>query len=129
MKKPSLSRLKKKLDSLISLYVRKRASDSMGMAKCVSCGRVEPYMSLQCGHYISRSHYATRYDLRNCHPQCVRCNIFLKGAYPEYSNYLLNKFGLDWYKQLLIDGAKIKKWTILELQAEIAKYTELLKKL
>lgn len=125
----SPSKLKKKLDTLISLYVRKRAADGLGNAQCVSCKKYYGWEEMQNGHYVSRANYSLRYDLRNCHPQCLRCNIFLKGNYPAYTNYLLENYGVAWLKTLIKDGEKIRKWTVPELQAKIAFYTEALKKL
>lgn len=127
--KPTVSRLKKKLDALVSEYVRRRGSDDMDRARCVSCGLIGPWNTLQNGHYVSRSNLNTRWDLRNCHIQCVGCNVFKKGNYPAYTKYLLEQNGEKWLQTLIADGEKIRKWNILDLQNEILKFQELIKTL
>ena len=34
---------------------------------------------LQCGHFQSRKHYATRWNEDNCQVQCAGCNVFRYG--------------------------------------------------
>jgi Bacteriophage Lambda NinG protein len=53
------------LDRLTSVIVRRRDR------RCVTCGSRE---KLQCSHFYSRRHVATRFDLRNCNAMCARCN-------------------------------------------------------
>ncbi len=127
--KPTITKLKKKLDALVSEFVRRRGADDQGMSKCVSCGRVEAWSALQNGHYVSRSHLNTRWDLRNCHVQCVACNVFKNGNYPAYTLYLLDCYGEKWLQKLVNDGAKIRKWTIQDLQNEIEKFKSLISQL
>ena len=57
------------------------------------------------GHYISRSHYSTRWNEDNIFPQCVSCNVFKTGNYPVYAEYLDEKFGIDYKKKLRLLGA------------------------
>src|SRR5215212_12073548 len=53
------------LDRLTSLIVRRRDR------RCVTCGERR---GLQCSHFYSRRHLATRFDLRNCNAMCADCN-------------------------------------------------------
>lgn len=62
-----LSTITRKLDSLVSQYVRARDG------RCVVCGSTD---NLQCGHFISRVFINTRWDLRNCNAQCAACNRY-----------------------------------------------------
>lgn len=123
--------LKKNLDTILSLYVRRRASDSMGMATCITCGIRKHYKELQAGHYISRDNYSVRYDLRNIAVQCFKCNMKFGGCkggnLVQYTKYLLNNYGADWLQKLIKDGEQIKQWTAEELKSEIEKFRELLK--
>lgn len=84
MKLKSISKLKKEADRVFSLWIRKRDK------KCYTClkGKAE-----QCGHYISRSYLYLRYDERNCHGQCVGCNIFRNGNLTVYAIRLVNQYG------------------------------------
>jgi len=80
----SISQLKKKADKIFSLYIRKRDG------ACFTCGNSE---NLQCGHYIPRDCLELRYDEKNCHAQCVGCNVFRKGNYTVYAMNLMRKYG------------------------------------
>jgi len=90
MKTKSLSQLKKEADKVFSKWIRKRDS------KCYTCvsGKAE-----QCGHYISRSYLYLRYDERNCHGQCISCNVFKKGNLTNYAVRLVNEYGVELLKE------------------------------
>lgn len=42
---------------------------------------------------MSRRYMSTRFDERNCHAQCVACNIFNQGNSPSYRKSLVLKYG------------------------------------
>ena len=67
MKRKKLSRGKivKKLDSIFSQYIRQRNVIGDG-AKCFTCGKIDHWKHLQCGHFQSRRFYSTRWDETNC---------------------------------------------------------------
>jgi len=71
-KKTSKQRLKNRLDLLFSEYIRTRDADK----GCVTCGG---YGTKDCGHFISRRFLYARWDERNAHGQCLKCNRFLHG--------------------------------------------------
>lgn len=127
----SFKTLKKTLDKVFSEYVRRRAviKGSYGKIRCVCCGVLIEWKKAQNMHYVGRADMNTRWDLRNCKAGCMRCNVMLNGNYPAYTKYLLDTYGVDWLNQLILDGRKIKQWTVFELKSEIEKYTELLKTL
>jgi hypothetical protein len=81
------------LDGVYSKYIRLKYADENGICKCVTCGKYEFWLYIQNGHYITRSKKATRWEDLNCHPQCQRCNIILKGNYTSYSQALIQKYG------------------------------------
>lgn len=58
----------------------------------------------QCGHYVSRSYLYLRYDEKNCHGQCVSCNVFKSGNMTSYALRLINDYGV----QLLKDFDRLK---------------------
>ncbi len=67
-------------DKEFSLWVRKRDG------KCKRCGKIE---NLQCSHYWSRMHSATRYDPKNCIALCAGCHLYhweieKQGDYQEF---------------------------------------------
>ena len=70
------------------------------MATCVTCGKVDHWKNLQCGHYVPRGHLATRFREDNCHVQCVGCNVFKKGNMDSYALYMLNRYGKEKLEEL-----------------------------
>lgn len=85
MKRKTLSALKKELDRVFSLYIRKKYP-----AECYTCGKKG---TLQCGHFVSRVYLATRFDENNCRPQCVGCNIFGGGKPLDFEERLKKDLG------------------------------------
>lgn len=77
-KKPTRSKLVKQADAVFSEYIRRRyAKDNI--AECFTCGKKDHWKKLQCGHFQSRKHYATRWNEDNCQVQCAGCNVFRYG--------------------------------------------------
>lgn len=125
-KKPTRSKLVKKLDILFSQYVRVKNADNSGICTCVTCGKKGHWKdgSIQAGHFISRKHYNTRWDIRNVKPQCVQCNMFKSGQQYLYSLYL----GKELSNELYLQSNKIVKFSNNELQDMIDRYNTELKK-
>lgn len=65
---------------------------------CITCGKVLPVKDLQGGHFIPRGCYPLRWDERNVHAQCRRCNGPLAGAYISYSRWFMDTYGIDMFK-------------------------------
>jgi hypothetical protein len=102
MKKPTISKLKKQLDQIFSLYIRKRDK------KCITCGSTK---NLQCGHFHSRTHLSTRWSEINCNTQCVGCNVFKSGNMAEYAHALQERYGQNILQKLYKEKEKIVKLT------------------
>jgi hypothetical protein len=118
-KKPSRKTIITKLDSIFSQYIRLRYSKNE-IATCVTCGKQDHWKKMQNGHFISRKHYATRFDEDNCQVQCSGCNVFRYGEQYLFSKYL----GADLSEELLMKSRKIKKFTDSELLDMIELYNE-----
>jgi hypothetical protein len=71
---------------------------------CHSCGKHYKESELQCGHYIGRTNYSLRFDLRNALPVCGQCNYFDLSHTKKLEKQLIQKFGID-----LLDELQIKK--------------------
>lgn len=84
--------LRRKLDEIYSIYIRRSAADSRGRITCY-CGAVVPWQDSDCSHYIYRSILSLRYDERNTHPSCRRCNRFMGGNLREYALFLEDRYG------------------------------------
>lgn len=86
----SLPALKKIAVKWCHLYIRTRDEGK----PCVSCGN---YRELQAGHFFSGGKYgALKYDERNIHGQCKKCNYF--GSMEEGARYereIVNRIGQD----------------------------------
>ena len=124
-KKPTRRKLIQKLDTVFSRWVRLSNTDNRGYCKCVTCNKQFHWKNIQAGHFMSRKHYSTRWDEKNVFPQCVGCNVYRSGEQYKYSIYLGKKTSEEMY----IKSKQIVKYTSLEIQYLINKYTELVKDL
>lgn len=88
-----ISSCRKYADSAFSKYIRLKHSDENGNTTCFTCGKVEILSEQDCGHYVSRIHYALRWDERNAHPQCKACNRFNEGRKDVYALKLIELYG------------------------------------
>jgi hypothetical protein len=118
-KKPSRKTIITKLDSIFSQYIRLRYSKNE-IATCVTCGKQDHWKKMQNGHFISRKHYATRFDEDNCQVQCSGCNVFRYGEQYLFSKYL----GADLSEELLMKSRKIQKFSDSELLDMIELYNK-----
>lgn len=88
IEKTSTSNLVEDLDSVFSQYIRCKYADSNGMVECYTSGKLMKWQDAQCGHFISRKHYATRWLPQNCRPQSEYDNCFLSGNIHVYREKL-----------------------------------------
>lgn len=118
------------IDAFCSLIVRIKHSDKEGNCACFTCDDIYPYKKIQAGHFISRSHMATRFDTKfNIQPQCVNCNCINHGNLEIYKERLeemmpgiteslyeqsheVEKYGNNYLSQLLI--AKREELKLIE---------------
>lgn len=119
-----LPTLIKKLDTIFSLYIRNKFKNQDGTVTCFTCYNRHPLKEIQNGHYVRRANMNTRFDERNCRPQCFKCNVWYRGNYAQFTDHLLEIYGEEWLRELIADGRKIKKWTSQELKDLIKFYQE-----
>lgn len=74
---------------------------------CVTCGQTVLCDKANGGHFIPRACLPFRWDEKNVHCQCVRCNLYKNGAYIEYSHWFIGQYGSDTYDRYVSD---YKKW-------------------
>ena len=91
--KKTISKLKKELDTIFSVYIRLREANEYGYCQCHTCGVVRHYKEMQNGHFQSRKHLSTRFDEENCQVQCVKCNDYAWGEQYLFSLRLDAKYG------------------------------------
>lgn len=84
---------KEKLDRIFSIAIRMRHANASGFCQCVTCPAVMRWQYMDCGHFQDRAHMSTRYDPRNCAPQCKDCNRFHDGENDKFAYYLDSIYG------------------------------------
>jgi hypothetical protein len=122
-KKPTRSKLVKKLDVVFSQYIRLSKADERGFCRCFTCGKQYHWKNIQAGHFMSRKHYATRWDEENVQPQCVGCNMFKQGEQYKFSIFL----GSELSNELYLKSKEIVKFSNQDLQDMINDYQAKLK--
>jgi 5-methylcytosine-specific restriction endonuclease McrA len=109
-RKASRKTIVKKLDSIFSIYIRRRYAKN-NITECVTCGKQDHWKNLQAGHFMSRKHYSTRWDEDNVEVQCMGCNVYRYGEQYLFAKYL----GEEKSNELLIKSRQIQKFTDIEL--------------
>jgi len=122
MKSKSINQLVADLDKVFSIFIRLRDIDDEGFSYCVTCGKPMTLKTSQCGHFISRRHYATRWEEKNCAAQCVGCNIYTQGKQYEFGLAIDERFGVGTAQKLLIQSKNKFKKDKAILQILINKY-------
>ena len=79
---------------------------------CISCGATGiTGHNKHGGHFLPSASCGgfLRYDLRNVHSQCMRCNMFMSGATVDYMIALEKKYGRKFVDKILLQrGTDIK---------------------
>jgi hypothetical protein len=122
-KKISRSGLVKKLDAEFSVFIRRRYA-THGKATCFTCDKIDDWNKLQCGHFQSRKHYATRWDETNCQVQCVGCNVYRYGEQYKFGIHLDQVHGLGTSESLLQKSRSEIKFKNYEIQEMIEYYKQ-----
>ena len=125
----TISKLKKKLDSLFSQYIRLRNADHLGRVKCFTCGAEKHWKEQQAGHFQSRSHHSTRWDEVNVQVQCVKCNMFRQGEQYKFGMYLDAKYGLVIAEELEFMSKVSVKMMRIDYVEKISYYKDLVNKI
>jgi len=99
----------KELQVIFNSYIRERDKGK----GCISCGK--PNGAEQAGHYRSvGSSSHLRFDERNCHGQCIRCNMHLHGNAVNYRIGLVERFGEDYVQSIESDNTP-RRYSIPEI--------------
>ena len=123
-KKPSTpySKAITRLDTVFSKFIRQRDSIGNNCNKCCTCGRIKKNVNRQihAGHFQKRANMSTRYDEKNVHAQCNKCNTYEGGRDFEFGLYIDKKYGPGTAEKLYITAKVGRKY----LRHELDKLTE-----
>jgi len=101
---------KQTADKWFSKFIRLRDSEEINGAyvgRCCTCGK---WMTVydgrwngaaHAGHCITRNREATRYDEKNVHLQCNRCNTFESGRESDHAVFIDEKYGKGTHEELV----------------------------
>jgi hypothetical protein len=129
-KKPkTIAKLVEEAAVLLQKYVRLKAADENGYAKCVTCGVTKHWKELQGAHFISRAWTATKLMEENVNPCCQRCNGFLSGNLIEYTRYMDEMYGKEFVDELRQLKHQTKKYTRAEVEEIKSELREKIKEL
>lgn len=111
-----------KLDKEFSLYIRQRNAVN-GTVTCFTCGKQDHWQNMDCGHFMSRKHYATRWHEDNCQVQCKSCNVFRYGEQFKFG-VALNQLKDGLAEALLTKSRELTKFSNSELLELIDYYKQ-----
>jgi hypothetical protein len=112
----SIPALTAKAQKVFNAWIRKRDEGHL----CISCGS---FNANQAGHYLSAGHHSVhRFNEKNVHLQCSRCNLYLSGNQISYRINLVKKIGAEQVEILEGTRHNKKKWDRLELEYIIEHY-------
>ena len=130
--KKTISKLKKELDTIFSIFIRLREANEYGYCQCFTCGKVGHYKTggMQNGHFQSRKHMATRFsEDGNCEVQCVGCNIFKSGMQWKFGMNVDVKYGEGRAEELEYLARTTLKISRAEYEEKITYYKDLVENL
>jgi hypothetical protein len=126
----TISKLKKELDNVFSLYIRLRDATPEGSVQCFTCSRISHYKSgMQNGHFQSRRHHSTRWNETNCQVQCVKCNMYEQGEQFRFGLGLDGKYGEGTSEELEFLARTIMKVSRIDYEEKISYYKDLVDKI
>ena len=105
-----------KLWKIYSKYIRLRDSDGEGIYKCFTCSKRAHWKEADAGHGIGRQYKATKYDERNVHAQCGRCNRFEQGNQAIYKEEVEKRYGKGTWDELVIKSKQVCKRGKFEIE-------------
>ena len=76
-----------------SYFIRIRDVDICGYGECFTCKRLIRWNQGDCGHGVGRQHWGTKYNEKNNHLQCKKCNGFEEGRKDLYAIEMDKKYG------------------------------------
>ena len=130
-KKMTVSKKKKKVWGVFSIYIRTRdclrTTGCASFGLCITCGKRYHFKLLQAGHFIQGRHNANLFSERGVHAQCYNCNVNLKGNTLEYRRKIIELYGEGYDEVLEAQERETVKFTIPDLEELEASLRERIK--
>lgn len=117
----SVSKSKKKAWKEFADYIKKRDTNYLG-TQCFSCKRYGTGRGIQAGHFQPGRYKVFLFDERQVHAQCYRCNINLKGNWPEYYKAMVKEYGKEEVEEMINRKHDVQQWKVYELEEIYKKY-------
>lgn len=115
-KRLTTGHLKKRAWKEFSIFIRTRGANEAGMNKCVTCGVVAHWKTLQAGHFIRGRLNNNLFNETACWAQCYSCNVGKQGNVVIFYKFMLKEYGQDWIDHLIWRNNQTHKWEPGELQ-------------
>lgn len=112
-----------------SKFIRLRDANEKGYTRCCTCGSFHFWKEMDAGHFMTRNRKSTKYDEKNVHAQCAKCNRFQSGLQYEMGQYIDQKYGKGTADSLTQKSHMYCKRTRYDLQVLGTHYREEVKKL
>lgn len=125
VKRLSVGKLKKKVWTEFSIFIRTRGADEAGINKCVTCGISAHWKTLQAGHFIRGRLNSNLFSERGCWAQCYGCNVGRQGDVVIYYKVMLFKYGQEVIDELIQQNERTHKWQAGELEGLLERYKTL----
>lgn len=126
----SFSNLVDEADTWFSKWVRLAHADKDGVVVCYTSGKKFHWTQIQCGHFISRKHYATRWAFENARPQSEYENCHLHGNLKVFEQKLNeeNPYVVAQLKELSREVSKPTRDDLKQLIIDIRHRVKMLEK-
>ena len=93
----------RELDKVFSKFIRLRDCNEKWIVVCPLCWARIPREKAQNMHFVSRWVMKHRFDEKNCHAGCMRCNVILHWNYIAYTRFMQKKYWIEFVDKLIAD--------------------------
>jgi len=126
MKRSERNRAKATANGWFSKFIRLRdcisSTRTVEHARCVTCGDLKEFKSMDCGHFVPGRTDALLYDEHNARAQCQACNRFRQGQWVEFERALLDRYGPEEVDRLKRLKNNVATYTVSDFRAIADKY-------
>ena len=114
--------IKNTADPVFAQYIKMRDMDKHCVGECVTCGERGFVRDLEAGHYIGRRHWSVRFNEKNVHLQCNKCNRWGEGEKDAYALWLQKKYGKGILAELNRKKNQKRDYDLAKLKAMVKEW-------